>query len=146
MATNITQITAAPTPFAIKRTGVWWTHSVTCAWGQPVRNYWNRISQHTVVSCWSNLYCDLGLAEGLISITALPILIAWTQNYISRLIFIFFSQTGKDHSSASIFLFPLAGYTRWKKLVKRKQWKTEFRSWMAFLSPPQISLGACSCA
>lgn len=63
----------------------------------------NLHSRYTEVSFWSNLFCDLRLAEGLTSILALPILIVWAQRYLSRLIFFFF-QTKRDHSSVSIFL------------------------------------------
>lgn len=71
----------------------------------------NLHSRHTEVSFWRNLYCDLRLAEGLTSITALPISIVRAQKGLSRLIFFFFplSHTKKDRSSVSIFLFPLVG-------------------------------------
>ena len=54
------------------------------------RKILNLYSRHTEVSFWSNLYCDLRLAEGLTSITALPILIVGAQKYVSRLISFFF--------------------------------------------------------
>ena len=51
--------------------GLIWSHMPEA--GQKILNLHNR---HTEVWFWSNLYCDLRLAEGLTPITALPILIA----------------------------------------------------------------------